>query len=132
MSELLDIFKKIGAEEPLAVSQLEEKMRDAEISNSLVQLLRFITSCEIQRRQDHFINFLSVKPISAVGYVEHDPAMSLLHCRHLVLPSKFVHHLYFYFCVVHKHPIFQRGLCLVELLQKDAPFSTVFQRVTMF
>jgi Peptidase C65 Otubain len=60
MQDLIDLLNSIGESNALTVGQLEEKMRNADFSCAIVMLLRFLTSCEVQRRQDHFLPFIMV------------------------------------------------------------------------
>ncbi len=45
---------------PMELPQLEETLRDPDTSNTLVMLLRFIVSAEIQLREDFFAPFVLV------------------------------------------------------------------------
>ncbi|KXZ47072.1 hypothetical protein GPECTOR_38g309 [Gonium pectorale] len=54
-------------------------MRDDTISNLIVMLLRLITSCEVQRREDHFFPFI-------LGMYDEPPATVELFCQRHVEP----------------------------------------------
>jgi hypothetical protein len=55
-------------------STLLANFRDDTVSNMVVMLLRFITSAEIQARQDHFAPFVMVRAAGDMGRT----AMSLV------------------------------------------------------
>lgn len=57
----IDILDRMGAPVgPMELPQLEEKIRSPDVSNTLVMLLRFIVSAEVQLREDFFAPFVLV------------------------------------------------------------------------
>lgn len=52
-------------QDPTTQEVLEIKFRDSDHSNRVVMLLRFITSCEIQQREDFFLPFILVSDIGS-------------------------------------------------------------------
>eukprot|EP00884_Botryococcus_braunii_P008440 jgi/Botrbrau1/17598/Bobra.0166s0037.3 len=78
LQDLIGLLNTVGAEDALSIASLENTMRDEMPSNLIVMLLRILTSCELQRRKDFFLNFV-------LGY--HDGVESVEQfCRKLVEP----------------------------------------------
>lgn len=101
MSELLAILNKIGAEEPLTVPDLEQKIRNGDISHPIVMLLRLITSCELQCRRDYFMHFLEVNPQALVAL--QSMIRTMLSPAYLAYWAIFQSQ--FSICMVQKHPV---------------------------
>ena len=60
MEVVIDQLNSLGQQDAMTVVALENNMREAMISNMIVMLLRMLTSCEIQRREDFFAPFILV------------------------------------------------------------------------
>ncbi|KAK9824088.1 hypothetical protein WJX72_007637 [[Myrmecia] bisecta] len=58
MEVIFDQLNSLDTDDPLTVASLEGNMRDGMLSNMVVMLLRMLTSCEIQRREDFFAPFI--------------------------------------------------------------------------
>ena len=63
-----------GAHDALVVN-----MRDDTVSNMIVMFLRLVTSCEVQRREDHFFPFIT-------GMYDDPPATVDMFCQRYVQP----------------------------------------------
>eukprot|EP00232_Nephroselmis_pyriformis_P003933 CAMPEP_0182904194 /NCGR_PEP_ID=MMETSP0034_2-20130328/31919_1 /TAXON_ID=156128 /ORGANISM="Nephroselmis pyriformis, Strain CCMP717" /LENGTH=319 /DNA_ID=CAMNT_0025039301 /DNA_START=450 /DNA_END=1409 /DNA_ORIENTATION=- len=58
MEMLTDLLKDVSGSPPIEREVLAERFRDPHQSNYIIMLLRFITSCEIKRREEFFAPFI--------------------------------------------------------------------------
>mmetsp|Transcript_26454 Transcript_26454/g.50235 ORF Transcript_26454/g.50235 Transcript_26454/m.50235 type:complete len:272 (-) Transcript_26454:287-1102(-) len=58
LEALLDLVQQVSAPDPISLDDLAARLSDESMSSYCIMLLRMITSCELQRRSQHFSPFV--------------------------------------------------------------------------